>query len=209
VAYESAPSLAHFTGFAGGHVDAETGLVNDYQRWYDPAAGRWLSQDRAGFAAGDANLDRYVGNGPTGAIDLTGLSPNPTNPPGYPPNWDLAWQQMQAQAQKQQQQQAALQQQQAAAQQLLKWAPWAAAQAEVLYIKALNAVLSANLAVAMQYQKQGNLLIAMKAAIKTQQQAQAMTSQVQALRDKMHWLAQLRQWLMQQLLQFAKEHNIE
>jgi hypothetical protein len=42
IAYESAPSIDHFAGFAGGHVDASTGLVDNYHRWYDPAVGRWL-----------------------------------------------------------------------------------------------------------------------------------------------------------------------
>ena len=36
--------------------------------------GRWLSQDPIGFAAGDANLYRYVGNGATNAVDPTGLA---------------------------------------------------------------------------------------------------------------------------------------
>jgi hypothetical protein len=40
---------------------------------YDPRVGRWLSQDPIGFAGGDANLYRYVGNNPTDAIDTTGL----------------------------------------------------------------------------------------------------------------------------------------
>ncbi len=35
--------------------------------------GRWLSQDPIGFAAGDANLYRYVGNGATNATDPSGL----------------------------------------------------------------------------------------------------------------------------------------
>ena len=42
-------------------------------RWYDPQTGRWLSQDPIGFAAGDANLYRYVGNSPTNATDPSGL----------------------------------------------------------------------------------------------------------------------------------------
>ncbi len=33
----------------------------------------WLSQDPAGFAAGDSNLYRYVGNSPTNATDPSGL----------------------------------------------------------------------------------------------------------------------------------------
>jgi hypothetical protein len=40
---------------------------------YDPTTGRWLTEDPSGFDAGDANLYRYVGNGPTNAIDPEGL----------------------------------------------------------------------------------------------------------------------------------------
>jgi hypothetical protein len=45
-------------------------------RWYDPETGRWISEDPIGFAAGDANLYRYVGNGVTGATDPSGLIDN-------------------------------------------------------------------------------------------------------------------------------------
>jgi hypothetical protein len=40
---------------------------------YDPTIGRWTSQDPIGFEAGDANLYRYVGNGPTDGTDPSGL----------------------------------------------------------------------------------------------------------------------------------------
>jgi len=30
--------------------------------YYDPATGRWRSEDPIGFGGGDANLWRYVGN---------------------------------------------------------------------------------------------------------------------------------------------------
>jgi hypothetical protein len=40
---------------------------------YDPKIGRWLSQDPLGFAAGDANLYRYVVNGATNEVDPSGL----------------------------------------------------------------------------------------------------------------------------------------
>ena len=44
-------------------------------RWYDSTVGRWLGQDPIGFAGGDANLYRYVGNGPQNASDPTGTQP--------------------------------------------------------------------------------------------------------------------------------------
>ncbi len=66
VAYELNPRVVHFTGFAGGHIDATTGFVNDYHRWYDSATGRWISQDPSGFGGGDTNVSRYVLNDPAG-----------------------------------------------------------------------------------------------------------------------------------------------
>jgi hypothetical protein len=41
---------------------------------YDPSIGRWTSQDPIGFAGGDVNLYRYVGNNSINEIDPTGLS---------------------------------------------------------------------------------------------------------------------------------------
>jgi len=60
-------------GYTGREWDKEVQLQYNRARWYDPATGRWLSQDPIGFEAGDANLYRYVGNGPTGATDPSGL----------------------------------------------------------------------------------------------------------------------------------------
>lgn len=40
---------------------------------YDPTVGRWLSEDPIGFEAGDANLNRYVGNAATLFTDPDGL----------------------------------------------------------------------------------------------------------------------------------------
>jgi RHS repeat-associated protein len=52
-------------------------------RYYNPSVGRFDNEDPVGFGGGDANLYRYVGNGPTDAIDLLGLS---DHPPRYPNN---------------------------------------------------------------------------------------------------------------------------
>jgi RHS repeat-associated protein len=60
-------------GFTGKFHDADTGLNNYLNRWYDSRVGRWLSEDPAGFAAGDANLTRYVANSPTMYVDPLGL----------------------------------------------------------------------------------------------------------------------------------------
>lgn len=61
-------------GRVGREWDAELGLQYNRARMYDPSSGRWLSEDPAGFAAGDANLHRYVGNDAAGATDPSGLA---------------------------------------------------------------------------------------------------------------------------------------
>ena len=55
----------HRLMFAGMEYDSTTGLYYDHARYYDAAIGRFVSQDPMGFAAGDTNLYRYVGNDPT------------------------------------------------------------------------------------------------------------------------------------------------
>ena len=60
-------------GYTGRSWDTDVNLQYNRARWYDPQTGRWLSQDPIGFAAGDENLYRYVGNGPTNATDPSGL----------------------------------------------------------------------------------------------------------------------------------------
>ena len=59
--------------FTGREFDATTGLYYYRARYYDPGMGRFISEDPAGFRAGDANLNRYVGNSPTNATDPSGL----------------------------------------------------------------------------------------------------------------------------------------
>ncbi len=60
-------------GFAGMEYDSVTGLYYDHARYYDAVIGRFVSQDPMGFAAGDTNLYRYVGNEPTVDPDPSGL----------------------------------------------------------------------------------------------------------------------------------------
>jgi RHS repeat-associated protein len=67
-------SFADSHGYAGGETDLNTGLVQEKNRWYEPPIGRWMSQDPIRFAGGDANLYRYVGNGPTDWTDPMGLA---------------------------------------------------------------------------------------------------------------------------------------
>jgi RHS repeat-associated protein len=70
---ETNPSVEFAFGFTGRERDESTGQNFHRARYYDPAVGRWLSEDPIGFAAGDTNLARYVGNGPTNARDASGL----------------------------------------------------------------------------------------------------------------------------------------
>ncbi len=60
--------------FTGRPFDSDTQLQNNLNRWYDASVGRWLSEDPIGFAAGDENLYRYVGNGVLTLEDPTGLA---------------------------------------------------------------------------------------------------------------------------------------
>jgi RHS repeat-associated protein len=59
--------------FTSREFDEEIDLQYNRARWYDSAVGRWISEDPIGFAAGDTNISRYVGNGVTGATDPSGL----------------------------------------------------------------------------------------------------------------------------------------
>jgi RHS repeat-associated protein len=65
-------AVADGRGFAGGEYDYDTKQEHFGARYYDPATGRWTTQDPMGFGAGDANLYRYVGNDATNAVDPTG-----------------------------------------------------------------------------------------------------------------------------------------
>ena len=69
-------------GFAGGLVDADTGLVHFGAREYDPDLGRWLTPDPQGFSSGDTNLYRYALGDPVNRRDPTGLGPGEGGGPG-------------------------------------------------------------------------------------------------------------------------------
>ena len=60
-------------GYTGQWTDEVTGFTHNHHRWYDPKIGKWLSDDPLGFAAGDANVQRYFGNQPTAFTDPSGL----------------------------------------------------------------------------------------------------------------------------------------
>ncbi|GAB6188226.1 RHS repeat domain-containing protein [Thermopirellula anaerolimosa] len=73
VTSESNPAVDSLFLFTARPFDADTGLQNNLHRWYDPAVGRWLSEDPISYRGEDFNLYRYVGNNPTNATDLDGL----------------------------------------------------------------------------------------------------------------------------------------
>ncbi|MFO0261921.1 MAG: RHS repeat domain-containing protein, partial [Planctomycetota bacterium] len=75
---ETNPSVDSHFAFTGkffddlGDAELSTSLSHHWNRWYDPQLGKWLSEDPIGFAGGDVNLGRYVGNHATGAVDWSG-----------------------------------------------------------------------------------------------------------------------------------------
>jgi RHS repeat-associated protein len=67
-------------------TDDETGLLYYGQRFYDPAAGRWLSRDPI-EEAGGMNLFGFVRNSPANRVDPIGLQMAPPGWPWPPPGW--------------------------------------------------------------------------------------------------------------------------
>jgi RHS repeat-associated protein len=69
---QSDPAFGTRYLFTGREFDSETGLYYYRARYYDPATGRFLSEDPLRFDAGTANFYAYVGNDPIGKTDPTG-----------------------------------------------------------------------------------------------------------------------------------------
>ncbi len=61
-----------------GRTPAPDGLYNYRARFYDPQAGRFISEDPIGFGGGDVNLYAYTLNIPSNLIDPYGLSDSST-----------------------------------------------------------------------------------------------------------------------------------
>jgi RHS repeat-associated protein len=72
---EANPTNGDRFKYAGGEYDNVVGTDRFGARYYSSADGRWQAQDPLGFGGGDANLYRYVGNGPTDGTDPTGMGP--------------------------------------------------------------------------------------------------------------------------------------
>ncbi len=62
--------------YTGRELDAESGLLYYRARYYDPATGRFLQKDAAGFSGG-INFYAYVGANPTIFVDPFGLFSSP------------------------------------------------------------------------------------------------------------------------------------
>jgi RHS repeat-associated protein len=89
VTSESNAAVDFLFAFTGRERDEETGLQFNRARYYDPAVGRWISEDPIGFAAGDANLIRYVNNAPGNSSDPFGLQEQPLTPRSEPPKIEI------------------------------------------------------------------------------------------------------------------------
>jgi RHS repeat-associated protein len=74
IASTSAAAVDTIFGYTGREWDKDTSLQYNRARWYDPATGRWLSEDPLGLGP-DRNPYRYVRNQPTTLTDPSGLEP--------------------------------------------------------------------------------------------------------------------------------------
>ena len=71
----STGSLTNRYRYTGREFDSETGLYYYRARYYDPSAGRFVSEDPVQFGGG-INFYAYVFNKPINFSDLSGLGPN-------------------------------------------------------------------------------------------------------------------------------------
>ena len=69
---ETDPAFDFRFGYTGRERDEESDLMYYRARYFDPATGTFVGEDPLGFAAGDANLYRYVFNSPTNFTDPSG-----------------------------------------------------------------------------------------------------------------------------------------
>lgn len=72
VATEQRPSITSNLRLPGQYEDEETGLYYNWNRYYDPDTGRYITPDPLGMDAG-VNYYVYVQGNPTGMVDPSGL----------------------------------------------------------------------------------------------------------------------------------------
>ena len=70
---ESDATVKFLFSYTSREWDGDAGLYYYRARWYDPAIGRFISEDPIGIRAGETNLTRYVRNSPVNIIDPSGL----------------------------------------------------------------------------------------------------------------------------------------
>jgi RHS repeat-associated protein len=73
ISSQSNSAYEPYVAYTGMYRDPDTGLQKHGARWLDTTVRQWLSEDPIGFAAGDPNLRRYVGNSSANYVDPTGL----------------------------------------------------------------------------------------------------------------------------------------
>jgi RHS repeat-associated protein len=85
----SSGSLVNPFQYTGRELDSETGLYYYRARYYDPGAGRFLSEDPITFTGG-IDFYAYVENNPTEFTDALGLQARPMPLPSPAPPADMA-----------------------------------------------------------------------------------------------------------------------
>ncbi len=70
---DSSPTFGDRYKYTAREWDSLTKLQGNRARWYDPATGKWMTQDPIGFNAQDSNLYRYVANDPLARFDPDGF----------------------------------------------------------------------------------------------------------------------------------------
>jgi RHS repeat-associated protein len=83
----SSGSVTNPYRYAGRELDSQIGLYYNRARYYDPAVGRFVSEDPLGLSGG-ANFYAYVRNNPTNLTDPLGLRPGDKYPSRRCAGWN-------------------------------------------------------------------------------------------------------------------------